>query len=209
MYQNNFNVESGGIIMKNSTLVALIAAGIAGAAVIASKAIEDVSKKEAPETSDDLWGDEDWDGVYDPDWDDASDNNKSKKGTAKDKAPMFKRLKCTSESDSDLEISEDTSENLRDAIDAVMREAELDLDSDPDAAVFFRDVAEKIVVDYVNSIRQEADTFELSVMYPDANGIYPNLLSRNDDECGILRTKLHSDKIKQRMDIETIFNVIR
>ena len=122
---------------------------------------------------------------------------------------MFKRLKCTSESDSDLEISEDTSENLRDAIDAVMREAELDLDSDPDAAVFFRDVAEKIVVDYVNSIRQEADTFELSVMYPDANGIYPNLLSRDGDECGILRTKLHSDKTKQRMDLETIFNVIR
>lgn len=103
------------------------------------------------------WDDDDWDGTYDPDYDEtdkAADKDKSE-SEPEQLNPMDIRWEAN--------LSQVTSEKLADAVRDVMTDAGLDISADTSVTEFITDVTETIVTGYIESVAAGGDKFECTV----------------------------------------------
>lgn len=133
------------------------------------------------------------------------------------KDPIYKCIKFTdAEVDDDaifdfshIAVSSESREKLMDAIESIMRDAKIDVDSDPSLTKHFKDIAKNILVAYIESIRRRSNEFAAYVAYPDESGIYPNgdkaRNRMNNDEVARLMAQYHITSKGQSMKSGTSF----
>lgn len=103
------------------------------------------------------WDDDDWDGTYDPEFDETD--------KAADRGKVDSEPEHLDPMDIHWEInlSQATSEKLADAVRDVMTDAELDINADTSVTEFITDVTETIVTGYIESVAACGDKFECTV----------------------------------------------
>ena len=108
-----------------------------------------------------------------------------------------------------IAVSSESREKLMDAIESIMRDAKIDIDSDPLLTKHFKDIAKNILVAYIESVRRRSNEFAAYVAYPDESGVYPNgdkAHSRmNNDEVARLIARHHITSKGQSMESGTTF----
>lgn len=115
------------------------------------------------------------------------------------KDPIYKCIKFTDVEVDDgaifdfshIAVSSESREKLMDAIESIMRDAKIDVDSDLALTKHFKDIAKDILVEYIKSIRNRSNGFALRIAYPDESGVYPD-----GDKA---RTRMGNDEIARLM----------